>query len=1219
MKIKEIFTKDINRNIRGVIKIGQETDAIKKQELEEYVVTKELQTHFKKFFKAYVDSINQTTDATGVWISGFFGSGKSHFLKILSYLLENKKVAGKSPIDYFYDTDKINDEETFQLIKETEKISNDVILFNIDAKADANSRTEKSAILTVFLRVFNEKLGYDSNPEVANLERWLDEHDYYEKFQNVFYEIIGREWKEVRNSFSFIKNSVKKALVKSGAMDELNASDYLSNMGKYQINPEEFAEMVSKYLTKKGSNSHIVFLADEVGQFIGDNPDRMLNLQTIVEQLQIQCQGRAWVVVTSQQQLNEVTMSFNKQKREDLSKIQGRFNTMINMSSANADEVIQKRLLEKKIIAKEELVNLFEEKSYNINNKINFSDQINRKNYRNTRDFVDNYPFIPYQFDLLKDVLSAVRKHGAEGKHMSDGERSMLATFQTAVQKFENNDIGTLIPFSAFFEGMYEFLSHDHQVVFVKALADEKVCPNGNHDSFIMQVLYVLFMIKYLDNFPATIENITTLLLNNISSDREALIDKVKLALNVLLEQKYIQKNIDTYEFLTDKEQDVNEIISNYDVDDAYIIKKIGDDLIGDKYINNRFIPKNMGKQYIFDFNVCIDDSVYGRLNNSQSLCIVTPMNPSDPTQYTLSAQSGDKVILVLPDNIAYIAAFRRIGQIEQYLQKSVGNRNNYNDSIRIAKVEERNALEKSASDALHNDLNSAVIYVMNDVMDDNTDIKIRLNNAYKKVIDTSYRYLSYLTSIESEKDIIHLFKNGHNNSELINDNQQAEKEVIYYLESKISTKIQALSMTEIRNHFSKIPYGYNDEDIAWLVAKAFVDGKISLLYNNELISLDDAVNNSERIASYLIKKQSAGKLTLEVVREIPEKQKKAASDYVKEILHKKSILSESNSTKQLAMKIAEETNLKVEELKGYDSFKGGPDQLLLEKGINLLEPIAHSKNDSNRTFSLIFNNLNKLENWLKEMDDNGVVDFYNSDVQQVVWKHSQRYIERYRQAREFINEKNKVHDIEKEIEDQLNKENIGSVIPMLKVLNQNFADEFNNLIDQLYSKYEVKSKKSLNLLLQRLADANLPENEEKMLKQAIKGKFELREQAAKKSSNEGNYTDLNSQILLLDSDFDSLQQKLDQTSQQIAQQDKNQIFLADPKIQSVNLNEHDQQNKNTFSAKVKRTKSMKICDLEKESWRIANQKELNIQIDKLRDKLQKELDNYDIINVDFK
>ena len=110
MIIKNMFSKPIDRDIKGVIKVGQDDDANIKQELEEYVVTRELQKHFSDFFASYKRGITGNTDKMGVWISGFFGSGKSHFLKILSYLLENKEVGGKKAIDYFVDDNKISDQ-----------------------------------------------------------------------------------------------------------------------------------------------------------------------------------------------------------------------------------------------------------------------------------------------------------------------------------------------------------------------------------------------------------------------------------------------------------------------------------------------------------------------------------------------------------------------------------------------------------------------------------------------------------------------------------------------------------------------------------------------------------------------------------------------------------------------------------------------------------------------------------------------------------------------------------------------------------------------------------------------------------------------------------------------------------------------------------------------------------------------------------------------------
>ena len=95
MLIKDMFVKPIDRDIRGVVKVGQDDEKIVKNELEEYVVTQEMQKHFRDFFASYARGINDYTDKMGVWISGFFGSGKSHFLKILSYLLDNREVGGK--------------------------------------------------------------------------------------------------------------------------------------------------------------------------------------------------------------------------------------------------------------------------------------------------------------------------------------------------------------------------------------------------------------------------------------------------------------------------------------------------------------------------------------------------------------------------------------------------------------------------------------------------------------------------------------------------------------------------------------------------------------------------------------------------------------------------------------------------------------------------------------------------------------------------------------------------------------------------------------------------------------------------------------------------------------------------------------------------------------------------------------------------------------------
>ena len=177
MKIQKMFAKQIDRPITGVIKVGQNAENDKKQELEEYVVTRELTRHFREFFDNYVGSIDYSTDEMGVWISGFFGSGKSHFLKILSYLLDNTNVCGKTAVEYFADKDNLTADPTIIAnMKRVAQAPTQAILFNVDSKSTTSAKSDSNAIVMVFNRVFNEKLGYDgANPALADLERILDE------------------------------------------------------------------------------------------------------------------------------------------------------------------------------------------------------------------------------------------------------------------------------------------------------------------------------------------------------------------------------------------------------------------------------------------------------------------------------------------------------------------------------------------------------------------------------------------------------------------------------------------------------------------------------------------------------------------------------------------------------------------------------------------------------------------------------------------------------------------------------------------------------------------------------------------------------------------------------------------------------------------------------------------------------------------------------------
>jgi nucleoside-triphosphatase THEP1 len=469
MKIREIFRKKIDRPINGVIKADQRDAESIWQELDEYVVTKQLTEYFRRFFDAWLAAADNPNDPTisarmGVWVSGFFGSGKSHFIKILSYLLENIEAVSPTTGEAkkavaFFDEHKIKDPLLLADIQRAVQGSSDVILFNIDAKADA--KTDRDAILQVFLRVFNEKLGYTGDsPHVAEMERYLVSKGAYEAFKTEFQASNGNPWQAERDAVDFLRDDVVKALSKALGMSEESAAAWFDNAREnYRINIEGFAKLIQEYLQTKPKGHRIIFLVDEVGQFIGDNTHLMLSLQTITEQLGTLTQGKAWVIVTSQEDIDAALGEANKAKSQDFSKIQGRFHTRLSLASSNTDEVIGERLLAKTEEAHIALRDTFAQKGDIINNQLAFiGNSVSLHGYRDAAEFVAYYPYSPYQFQLLQKIFESIRKVGATGKHLSRGERSLLDAFQSATLRNIDKPSSILIPLYDFYPSIESFI-----------------------------------------------------------------------------------------------------------------------------------------------------------------------------------------------------------------------------------------------------------------------------------------------------------------------------------------------------------------------------------------------------------------------------------------------------------------------------------------------------------------------------------------------------------------------------------------------------------------------------------------------------------------------------------------------------------------------------------------------------------------------------------------
>ena len=515
MRIEQMFKDDINRTINGVVQVEQETERVLIQELDEYVVTKELKKHFITLSNNYSDAFDTKTNDIGVWISGFFGSGKSHFLKILSYILENKEVQGIKTVERFRSKFE-DDPATFMLIDKATKGETDTILFNIDIEGSINK--DATAVLRVFAKMFYNHLGfYGEDLKVAKLEQFIDKKGKTEEFRKVFEEINGDSWLNTRESFAFFEDDVVETLKRVLGMSEEAARNWFNGTETVETSIAQLVSEIRDYVNTKSDNYRLLFMIDEVGQYVGDNRDHLLNLQSLVEDIGNKCEGKVWVMCTGQEALDEIIRT----RQDEFSRIKARFKTTLSLSSTSADEVIQKRILSKTPEAEKKLEEVYDVNASVLNNllKFNRDDALpDIRGYESPQEFARDFPFVPYQFLLLQKVFNEIRKHGNAGKHQSGGERSMLSGFQEAAQKVKEKDENAIAPFYLFYDTVHGFLDGAIRRVI------ERCQTAADEDRGIKQqdvaVLKLLYLIRYVDSdIKSTLDAIVILMADNINLD----------------------------------------------------------------------------------------------------------------------------------------------------------------------------------------------------------------------------------------------------------------------------------------------------------------------------------------------------------------------------------------------------------------------------------------------------------------------------------------------------------------------------------------------------------------------------------------------------------------------------------------------------------------------------------------------------------------------------
>ena len=967
MQIKEMFKDDIERKINGVVQVEQEKEDVIKQEVKEYVVTSELKKHYTQFFNEYSESFSEPTDNVGVWITGFFGSGKSHFLKMLSYLLENKEVDGKKTADYF--REKFDDELSFMNIQKCVEVPTETILFNIDV--ESSGQKDDTAVLRVFSKVFYDHLGFYGNElKLAKLEQYISKKGKMDAFKEAFENINGEPWVDTRSNFSFFEDDIINALVETDVMSQTNAEHWFDGSESYDISIAQLVDEIKEYVDTKPKDFRLLFMVDEVGQYIGTNTSMLLNLQSLIEKLGSVCRGKVWIVATGQEALDEMI----KVRTDEFSRIMARFAIRLSLTSSSVGEVIEKRLLTKTDEANTVLDNVYENNENVLSNLYTFDTEVkDLKGYSSEDEFARVFPFVPYQFIIMQKVFNEIRKHGHAGKHQSSGERSMLNGFQESAQRIKEKNELTLVPMYAFYDTLHSFLDTSVRSVMERA---EKAAKEGNGLTVEdVDLLKLLYLVRYIDDIKSNIENLTILMADSINVDKIELRQQVIESLDRLQKHNYIGRNGEIYQFLTDEEQDIAREINNQSIDAANVISKVCTIIFDDIYTTKKYRYTKNGYNYDFDFIKSVDNQNHGNSNGEMKLKFVTEAN-DDSSELRLITESKEyEAICKLSEEYSIFSDIENALKIEKYIrQKNVSQLAESTQTIINLKQKEARRLIGDAKKHISDAILHGKFYIDGDQKNiSGNNAKSVLDNALETLVEHTYDHITDIEEPVSNDADIRAILNGNVGMEGMEANQAACDNVYSYLETKYEQKMP-ITMATLQARYQSIPFGWKEIDIAAIVARLIQAQKVTVKHSGQTIQPNDY-----HLVDYLRKKSEIGQTNISIRETIPARKMKQVKDILKEYFDVMDIPADEDGLVAYIVDHFKDEKIHLEELKKQNDSAVHPGASEIEEALSYVNKVLLAKDDNIALVNIICELGDDLLDSKESMED--VENFYATQI----------------------------------------------------------------------------------------------------------------------------------------------------------------------------------------------------------------------------------------------
>jgi hypothetical protein len=537
-QIRDLFdsTRALTRPIEKVITYQNRTEEQLRAEILEYVVTDHIEQSFQDLLgKMQLAQQGGGGNEIGVWVSGFYGSGKSSFTKYLGFSLDRSmKLGGDSFLNLLQN--QIPSAPVRAMFNQVSTVYDAAVLF-LDLASEMLAGASMEDISTVLYLKVLQWAGYSEDLKVAELERMLEGDGKLDAFKaRAREELGGIDWIEVHNQ-PLVANQIAAQLATEFYPNLFKSSSAFGDLTLHVSKAEnKRAQEMIDLIRLKSGKKNVLFIIDEVGQYVSAKPSLILNLDGLAKNLKQIGGGSVWIFATAQQTLTDdnPTAALNS---PGLYKLKDRFPIQVHLEASDIKEICHKRLLTKSSTGEQALNQMFDKFGASMRTATQLTDAGVYENELTKKLFVDLYPFLPAHFEILLQLLGRLAK-----KTGGLGLRSAIKVVQEVlVERAQGQSpladatVGRLANTVTFYDSLRRdiFSSFPHVVEGVKRV-DERL----PHDLLAQNVAKTIAVLQILENLPVTVGNIAALMHSEVESP--SMKDQVEKAVDAMLKDAMI-------------------------------------------------------------------------------------------------------------------------------------------------------------------------------------------------------------------------------------------------------------------------------------------------------------------------------------------------------------------------------------------------------------------------------------------------------------------------------------------------------------------------------------------------------------------------------------------------------------------------------------------------------------------------------------------------------